>query len=71
MIHGDNYSWIHDHLFKQYLDHILKTCIGEDEIHDIFHAFHDAPPRGHCLEKKTTYKILQDSYYWTRLYKDA
>ena len=54
-----NYSWIKGHLFKLGLDHILRRCKREDQTHDIFHACHNTPPRGHYSTKKIVYKILQ------------
>jgi hypothetical protein len=59
-------------LFVQtFPNHILRRCIREDEVHDILHAFHDEPCGGHYAAKRTTYKILQDGYYWPTLHRDA
>jgi hypothetical protein len=58
-------------LFKLFLDHIVRICIREDEVHDILHDFHDEQFGGHYASKMTTYNILQDGYYWPTLHRDS
>ena len=63
---SDPFSWIRGYLFKKGLDHILRRCIREDQVHDVLHACN-----GHCAAKRTAYKVLQTCYYWPNLHKDA
>ena len=55
-----NYMW-HDHcLYRIGPNLVIRRCVREYEIHDIFRACHDEPCGGN-FAKRTTYKILQSS----------
>jgi hypothetical protein len=65
------YSWVGSDLFYTSPDMIIRRCVREDEIPDIFQACHDGPCGGHFSNKRTSYKVLQSGYYWSTLFKDA
>ena len=65
------YSWIDNNLFYVVPDQVMRRCVREDEVHDILHACHDEPCRGHFVEKRIALKILTMEYYWPTLHKDA
>jgi hypothetical protein len=62
------YTWIARYLFKFRLDHILRSCIREGEVHDILHGLNYEPCGGNYAAESKTYKILQVSYYWLALH---
>jgi hypothetical protein len=66
-----NYMWHDDCLYRTGPDLVIKRCVWEDEMQDIFRACHDGPCGGHFADKRTTYKILQSGYYWPTIFKDA
>jgi hypothetical protein len=66
-----NYMWHDDCLYRTGPDLVIRRCVREDEMHDIFKACHDGPCGGHFADKRTTYKILQSGYYWPTIFKDA
>jgi transposase InsO family protein len=66
-----NYMWHEDTLYRTGPDLVIRRCVREDEMQDIFRAFHDGPCGGHFADKRTTYKILQSGYYWPTIFKDA
>ena len=63
--------WHDDCLYKTGPDLVIRRCVREDEIHDILQAYHDDPCGGHFADKRTAYKVLQSSYYWPHIFKDA
>ena len=65
------YSWITGDIFYTGNDLIIRRCIREDEVIDIFKACHDEPCGGHFADKRTTYKVLRLGYYWPTLFRDA
>jgi len=52
-------------------DQILSRCVREEEFFDILLACHDGPCGGHFAAKRTTFKILQDGYYYPTLHQDV
>lgn len=38
---------------------------------DILLTYHDGPYGGHFVAKRTTFKILQEGYYWPTLHQDV
>jgi len=40
-------------------------------VFDILLAYHDGPYGGHFVAKRTTFKVLQTSYYWPTFPQDA
>ena len=63
------FTWIAGNLFKLGPDKILRMCVGEEEVFDILLTCHDGPCGGHFAAKKTTFKVLQASYYWPTLHQ--
>ena len=57
-----NYSWVGNDLFYTGPDLIIRRCVREDEMTDIFHACHDGPCGGHFFDKRMTYKLLRSGY---------
>jgi hypothetical protein len=53
-----NYMWHEDCLYRTGPDLVIRRCVREDEMQDIFRACHDGPCGGHFADKRTTYKIL-------------
>jgi hypothetical protein len=66
-----NYMWHDDCLYKIGLDLVIKRCVREDKIYDIFQSCHDGPCGGHFADKRSTYKVLQSGYYWPHICKDS
>jgi hypothetical protein len=66
-----NYMWHDDCLYHTGPDLVIRICVREDEMYDIFKACHDGPCGGHFVDKRTTYKILQTCYYWPTIFRDA
>ena len=40
-------------------------------MYDILQACHDGTCGGHFSEKRASYKVLHQGYYWPTLFKDA
>jgi hypothetical protein len=55
---SDNYMWHDDLLYQTGLDLLIRRCVREDEMHDIFKSYDDGPCGDHFVDKMTTYKIL-------------
>jgi hypothetical protein len=66
---SDNYMWHDVCLYRTGTDLVIRICVQENEIHDIPKAYNDGPCGGHFSDKRTTYKILQSSYYWPTIFK--
>jgi len=65
------FTWIGGNLFKLGPDQILRRCVREEEVFDILLTYHDGPCGGHFAAKRTTFKVLQASYYWPTLHQDV
>ena len=65
------FTWTRGNLFKLGLDQILRRCVREEEVFDILLTYHDGPYGGHFVAKRTTFKVLQSSYYWPTLHQDV
>ena len=65
------FTWIGGNLFKLGLDQILRRCFREEELFDILLTCYDGPCGGHFVAKRTAFKVLQASYYWSTLLKDV
>lgn len=63
------FTWIGGNIFKLCLDQILRRCVREEEVFDIFLTCNDGPYGGHFAVKRTTFKILQAGYYWPTLHQ--
>lgn len=64
------YSWVAGYLFYIGPNNIMRGCIREDEVYDIFKSCHHEPCGGHFATKRTALKILTIGYYWPTLHKD-
>jgi hypothetical protein len=62
--------WHDDCLYRTGPNLVIRRCVREDEMHEIFKSCHDGPCGGHFSNKRTTYKILQFDYYWPTIFKD-
>ncbi|PIM98272.1 DNA-directed DNA polymerase [Handroanthus impetiginosus] len=65
------YFWDDPFLFKQCSDNILRCCVPEVEMNDILAQCHASSYGGHFQGDRTAAKILQSSFYWPNLFKDA
>lgn len=50
---------------------MIRKCVREDEIFDIFKACHEEPCGGRFAYKRTAYKVLKLGYYWPAIFKDS
>jgi hypothetical protein len=66
-----NYLIIGDQLHFQGRDGVLWQTIGKGETLPLLYEFHDVFYGGHFVRRITLEKILQGSYYWPTLFKDA
>ncbi|PIN21854.1 DNA-directed DNA polymerase [Handroanthus impetiginosus] len=65
------YFWDDPFLFKQGPDNILRRCVPEIEMNDIFEQCHASPYGGHFHRDRTAAKILQSGFFWPNLFKDV
>ena len=65
------YYWKEPLLFHVGYDQIIHRCVAEEEQGDILSMCHSSACGGHFAARKTTYKILQSSFYWLTIFKDA
>jgi hypothetical protein len=49
-----NYMWHDDCLYHTRPDLVIRICVREYEMHDIFKSFHDDPCGDHFANKRTT-----------------
>nr|GEV44200.1 reverse transcriptase domain-containing protein [Tanacetum cinerariifolium] len=54
-----HYFWDDPHLFKIYVDQIIRRCVSGQEAVDILKAFHSRPIRGHHGQNYTARKALK------------
>ena len=65
------YFWEEPLLFYLGYDQIIWRCIPKKEQGDILVMCHSLTYGGHFAARKTTDKILQSSFYWPTIFKDA
>jgi hypothetical protein len=53
-----NYMWHDDCLYRTGLDLVIRRCVREDEMHEIFKSYNDGPCGGHFDDKRKAYNIL-------------
>ena len=58
-------------LFNVGFDQIIRRCVAEEEQGDILSMCHSSVCGGHFATRKTSDKILQSSFYWPTIFKDA
>jgi hypothetical protein len=49
-----NYMWHDDCLYRTGPELVIRRCVREDDMYDIFKVFHDGPCGGHFADKRTT-----------------
>ncbi|XP_022843250.1 uncharacterized protein LOC111366787 [Olea europaea var. sylvestris] len=67
----EHYFWDDPILYRKSPDQIIRHCVPEVEQYQILELYHSAPCEGHFSATKTASKILQSSFYWPTLFKDA
>ena len=65
------YFWEELLLLHLGYDQIIRRCIPEEEQGDILAMCHSSMCGGYFAACKTTYKILQSSFYWPSIFKDT
>ena len=53
------------------LDHVIRTCVPNEEISNILQSCHAAAYGGHFGGHRITAKVLQSGYYWPSIFKDT
>ncbi|KAH9649110.1 hypothetical protein KPL70_025865 [Citrus sinensis] len=66
-----NFFWDDPYLFKYCADQIVRRCVLENEIQNIFSFCHEQACGGHFSAKKTATKVLQCGFYWPTIFRDA
>ncbi len=66
-----NYLMISNQLYFQGRDGVLRRTIRKRDTSRLLYEFHDGLCGGHFAGRITAEKILQTSYYWPTLFKDA
>ena len=65
------YFWDDPILFKQCVEKIIRRCVPESETNEILKHCHSLECGGHLTGKRTSAIVLQSSFYWPSLSKDA
>ena len=65
------YYWEEPLLFHVGYDQIIWRCVAEEEQGSILSICHSSACAGDFAARKTSYKILQSSFYWPTIFKDA
>ncbi|XP_058732930.1 uncharacterized protein LOC131604512 [Vicia villosa] len=52
-------------------DGILRRCVNEEEAQQILWHCHNSPSGGHFNGWRTATKVLQSSFFWPTIFKDA
>ena len=63
VIQSSSYSWVDNDILFIGPDLIIRRCVREDEMTEIFRAFHDGPCGGHLSDKRTPNDI-QSIAFW-------
>ena len=66
-----HYFWDDPHLYREDVDGIVRRCIPKNEQKDILRQCHGSSYGGHHAGDRTTHKVLQSSFYWPTLFKEA
>ena len=59
------------HLYKERADGVIRRCVPEHEQEQILCKCDSKTYGGHHAGDRTTHKVLQSSFYWPTLFKDA
>ena len=65
------YFWEDPFLYKHCLDKIIKRCVPEEEMTNIFLYYHSSLYDGHFGANQIATKVLQSRFYWPSLFKDT
>ena len=66
-----SYLWDDPLLFKKGADQVIRRCVLDEEIRNILQHCHSLAYRGHFSAQRTVAKVLQSSFFWPTLFKDA
>ena len=66
-----SYLWNDPLLFKRRADQVKRRCVHDEEIPNILHHCHSSAYGGHFGAQRITTKVLQSSFFWLTLFKDA
>ena len=58
-------------LYKRCVDGLIQRCIPQNEAQDILRHCHSLDVGGHFGATKMAFKVLQSSFWWPTLFKDA
>ncbi|RVW61979.1 Retrovirus-related Pol polyprotein from transposon opus [Vitis vinifera] len=58
-------------LYKYCADQLIRKCVPEEEQQGILMQCHAYACGGHFSTQKTALKVLQSSFYWPTIFKDA
>ena len=70
MVDVKMYYFDDPYLFKYCPDQLMRRCVPHDDQIGVLTFCHSEACGGHFSTRKTTYKILQASFYWPVLFKD-
>ena len=65
------YYWEEPFLYKRCADNLIHRCIPQNEAKDILRHCHSLDVGGHFGATKMASKVLQSSFWWPTLFKDA
>ncbi|KAK2416448.1 hypothetical protein QL285_038843 [Trifolium repens] len=65
------YVWDDPYLWKFGSDQVIRRCVPDYEIESILHHSHASQVGGHFGPQRTARKILDSSFYWPTIFKDA
>ena len=65
------YYWEEPLLYKRCGDGLIRRCIPQDEVQDVLRHCHSLDVGGHFGASKIASKVLQYSFWWPTLFKDA
>ncbi|XP_074352402.1 uncharacterized protein LOC141691570 [Apium graveolens] len=65
------YFWDDPFLYRKCAIGIFRKCVSEFEVNDILRHCHSLACGGHHGPSKTAAKVLQSSFFWPSLFKDA
>ena len=65
------YVWDEPYLYKHCTDGIFRRCVPEADIPGILHDCHGPSYAGYFATFKTVSKILQASFWWPTMFRDA
>ncbi|GJV76204.1 reverse transcriptase domain-containing protein [Tanacetum coccineum] len=66
-----HYFWDDPFLFKICADQVIRRCVHGKEALDILEACHNGPTGGHHGANLTAKKVVDASFFWPTIYKDA